>query len=143
MNRNDYEKYLTTLTEEQILDIKNLAEIEYIKRLVWKSSANLLKYEFQNKEYVLFDGKELKANSVAKYFYKELNEFFVRNKFNYLRASQKSGNTLMKMIGKDLKLILNTAKINERINILMKENGVKFGSSKSCNCLSMDYENQK
>ena len=100
MNRSDYEKYLKTLTKEQLLDIRDLAEIEYLKRVIWEEASKFLKDNFEDKEFIEFQGRNLKPNIIAKHFYEELNNEFIENKYYFLKKPKSGEECTMSKINK-------------------------------------------
>lgn len=140
MNRSDYEKYLTTLSKEQILDIKDLADIEFLKRVIWEQAGNFLRKNFKDKQVIKFDGKDLKPNIIAKHFYKELDRAFLENKHHYLKTLKSGEGCVMTKVNKLFNSIFTLAMVQTKIDILAKESHIKFARGISAKNFSKAIE---
>ena len=126
MNRSDYENYLKTLSKEQILDIRDLAEMEYFKRVVWEAASKFLRKKFKDKEYIEFQERKLKPGVIAKHFYIELDKAFMEDKYYYLKVLKDGNGCVKAKVNKLFKATLTLAMIESRIDIMLKENNIKF-----------------
>lgn len=143
MNRRDYEEYLKTLSKEQILDIKDLADLEYLKRVIWEEASAYLRKNFKDKEFIEFQERKLKPGVIAKHFYIELDKAFMEDKYYYLKVLKDGNGCVKAKVNKLFKATLTLAMIESRIDIMLKENNVKFARGISSKNFSRVIEYRK
>lgn len=121
MNRADLNKYLTTVSNEVLLDIRADIEIEYIKRVLYKQGASLLKTKFAGEKVINYNGTNLNASNVAKQFYKLLDKDFFVNKYKFHKILTEKQGCLLSTIQKRLNIIFDQALISANSEVLNKQ----------------------